>query len=675
MSARHVPSLVRFAAAGLLLVAGCTENPFDPLDPNDHTAGDKPSGAARLVSFASPAELLNYFHGQAVARMSQRGAFGVAELATADAALAPAAADGESFTTTNLQEADVDEADVFKSDGEHFYIARGSTLEVVRAAPMEQLARVSQIELARPIDSMYLTGSHLIVLSQQFVVPADGRDVFITIWPPYYVANSLLVTQVDVSDPTSPAIVAEVELDGTLTASRRVGDALVLILSIVPDLPASGGANAIRRLALGDVLPKARSAGAARELVPWENWLRPDSPEGYYMTAVVTLDARDVRRQHSSIAVMGDAGTVYASRRALYLTDRQYDPLTNVRESTAVHKLAFDESGQVRYVASGTVPGRLLNQFSLSENEGMLRVATTITNVAAFTEQVNRGANVAGRGGANAAAAAADAPTAAGDDGGGVRPPDDVDVSPPRPAPRVTPSSAVLVLAERDGELAVIGSVVDLAPGEQIYAVRFLGQRGFVVTFRQVDPLFALDLSEPTEPRVVGELKIPGYSDYLHPFGENRIIGVGRSVLVNGFGGAVPDKLQISLFDVSDLSRPALVQQVEAGGHGSASDVSETHKAFTITSDGIMGIPARLTDASRPFSFETAFDGVLWYAVSDAGLRELGGVSRLTAGETMTYTPWRRAAVIGDVLYAISPDRVRAAHLGSIGSAAGVVLE
>jgi uncharacterized secreted protein with C-terminal beta-propeller domain len=144
------------------------------------------------------------------------------------------------------------------------------------------------------------------------------------------------------------------------------------------------------------------------------------------------------------------------------------------------------------------------------------------------------------------------------------------------------PDNAVFVLGESNGALDILGSVANFGTNEQIYAVRFLGDHGFVVTFRQIDPLFVLDLSDPQAPRLVGELEMPGYSEYLHPLGENHLMGVGRTTDESEWGRTSVKGIQLSLFDVSDWTNPQVVQQLSLGSWGSYSEISTTHKAFTI---------------------------------------------------------------------------------------------
>nr|QDY92635.1 hypothetical protein fos2004AM_00003 [uncultured Planctomycetota bacterium] len=658
--------LVLSAASIPFLVGGC---PWLP--PPGGGAGD---GEPALTRFTSGEELLNYFKQQATAQQTRStglfglgGAVGLAPgaaqedsgaLAADGAATGGESNEADSYSTTNLQEAGVDESDIFKSDGTRFYIAKGQTLRVVNATPLTELEEVACVEFEVPIEALYLYESKIIALGQRYSFGGgDGPEILM--WPPYYTGASVLVYEVDVSDPSAPEIVGQNELDGSLASSRLTNGRLILILTIAPPLPANPNPLSIGLMSLDQVLPTMRIGDAEQVLVAPEDWFHPESPDGYFTTAVVTLDAEDVETVVGSVAVMANAGTIYASTEALYLTDTQYDSASGYRERTAIHKLAFNDQGVAEYVGSGSVPGRLLNQFSLGEYEGYLRVATHVTNWRLFGDGVGIAVAEAG----------------AGDDGEVVdseadSPADDEDDASPTVVP-TGPYNAVYVLGESAGTLEIAGSIENIAPGEQLYAARFMGPRGYLVTFVRIDPLFVLDLSDPASPSVLGELKIPGYSDYLHPFGDDLLIGVGRSTREMEWGGPVPSAVQVSLFDVSDPANPTTIHQLEIGGYGSTSDVSYTHKAFTFLPDeGLLALPVQLwaeeADSSWQWArdYQCEFEGVLCLTVdATEGFSELGRVASVVYQE-LGWTEWRRGAFIGDVLYALTPAGVRAAELG-----------
>lgn len=612
------------------------------------------SGDPALASFDSPGELLNYFKSQATASLQFGRGFG-ADILALEAPAGPTAdaagdAGGDAgFTTTNIQESGVDESDVVKSDGTHLYIVRDSSLRIVSADPHDQMAEVGRIDVDERIESIYLRGSKVILLTGELGV----GGIELLVWPPFYQGGNTVIYEIDVADRSNPTVSKRIELDGSLATSRLTNDRLIAVLSIVPDLPEPATPLSIALMTMDQIMPKARTSSGTQDIVAWQEWLRPESPDGHFMTAVVTLDADDIESIVASVAVMSNSSTIYASREALYVADAEYDAENHYREFTSIHKFAFDQDGAAGYAASGSIPGRLLNQFSLGEHDGYLRAATHIRtfNLIALD----------------------DGPVNSAEPDAGVS----VDATAQSFAPP-EPSNAVFVLGEVDGNLEVVGEIRGIAPGERIFSARFMGERGFLVTFRQIDPLFGLDLSDPENPILAGELKIPGFSDYLHPLGESHLIGVGRATETTEFGAVIPAGLQLSLFDISDLSDPTLVHQITVGGPGSSSDVSRTHKAFTITRIGerdIIAIPAELwSQQGQFFAQSKTFDGVLTYAVdTQSGFEDLGSITGVVDSE-YGWAPWRRAAFIGDVLYAITPQGVSAARLSSIEDVSSVIL-
>jgi len=649
--------LVLAALAAVALMGGC---PWTTIPD-----GDGSNTKAALKRFNSTDELVTFFRQRALARHTRGfGLFGAGDaLPTADMA-----ADGQengggddsddtSYSTTNIQEEGVDESDKFKSNGAQFFIAKGPTLRIIDAVPFTDMAELASVDFGGyMLDSLYLVGTKVLVLGQTWGLgdPRGGPEIMI--WPPYYQNATTLVAEVDVSDPANPVITQQNELDGSLVTSRLTNGRLIVVLTIAPPVPENLNVFTAGAIGVDDVLPRMRARnGSESVMVPAENWYHPETPDGYYSTAVLTFDAADVTAPLGTVAVLANAGTIYASTEALYITDTEYTEDNNYRSTTALHKLAFNDEGIAEYVASGSVPGRLLNQFSLGEYEGYLRVATHIDPDWLWGAE---GVDVA---------------VAVADTGAREQDADDAtDADPDTDGPRAnSENNAVYVLDEVDGVLEIVGAVEDIAPTEQLYAARFLGTRGFLVTFLRIDPLFVLDLTEPTNPQLLGELEIPGYSDYLHPFGDDLLIGVGRSTRESPWGGVVPDAVQLSLFDVSDLANPTLLHQLELGGYGSTCDASWTHKAFTFMPDrALLAIPLQLMpEQSDPYNdweyyYGPVFDGVACFTVdAENGFTELGRVESVVYDNWYYWSEWRRAAVIDDVLYAVTPAGVRAASM------------
>ena len=287
--------------------------------------------------------------------------------------------------------------------------------------------------------------------------------------------------------------------------------------------------------------------GAAEPITDCGDFWRPSLAYGPSLVSVVTLRLDDPAND-GVISVFGNGDTVYASPGRLYLAADIYNGWYGAMpdkaedwQQTAIHvfDLAYAVDRAV-YLGSGKVPGRVLNQFSLSEYEGDLRVATT-------KDLWTQGPDAS--------------------------------------------ESRVTVLGLQGGALVEKGSVGGLGKGERIYAARFLGPKGFVVTFKQTDPLYTLDLSDPTAPAVVGELKIPGFSTYIHPFGEDHLLTIGRDTFDNGQWVQVGG-VQLTIFDVSDLAAPTQAWKEVLGEGGTQSDALYDHKAFTfLASRGLLVVP------------------------------------------------------------------------------------
>ncbi|MBN2448722.1 MAG: beta-propeller domain-containing protein [Phycisphaerae bacterium] len=646
--------IVIVLAGGLTLwLGGC------PI--TDTTGGNTTPTVAGLQVFASSDELLTYVKEQARERVSAQQRDSYWNFFSLGGAAAPTAmeegatasddsGDGASpgYSQTNLQEAGVDEADIFKSDGTNFYIADDSTLRIVQADPLAGLAQVAEIQVGDDIQDLYIYGDSIIVIGYRYM-DVDPNDYPYPMprwgygWG-WYGVQRLQVSQIDVSDPASPVQTHQLEIDGSLVDSRLADGRLVIISSVTPELPTD--TYEIQELTLDSIMPAVTTSSGDAPAVSWAQWYYPNDRDGVFTTTVMTLDAANVESVIGSLAIIGDAGTIYMSPEALYLTDDEVAADDLYRPVTAIHKITFDAGGVPQYAASGSVPGRLNNQFSLSENEGYLRVATHVEEYGMFIEPWF-GDVVIGIAVSNAEAQ--------------MRTPTE-------------PFNAVYVLGQAGDTLKVIGLIDNIAPGEDIYAVRFMGDHGFVVTFEQIDPLFVMDLTDPTDPTIAGNLKIPGFSEYLHPWGDNYLIGVGQSTAESRWGGTITDGIQLSLFDVSDWSDPQVVQQVTIGEQGSYSDVSSTHKAFTfLPESGLLALPGQVTSGTAAYGWPTEYSSVVVLVSVDAatGFTELGRLDMIAERQgdysEYYYGPyWRRAAFIGDALYAVSDAGVNAAPIADL---------
>jgi inhibitor of cysteine peptidase len=336
--------------------------------------------------------------------------------------------------------------------------------------------------------------------------------------------------------------------------------------------------------------------------------------------AVNVLGDQEIPNEKSYL--LGYASTMYVSQNNMYIT---YSTYTDQIQETKIHRISIDE-GEIEYAASGGVPGYVLNQFSMDEYNDYFRIATTTGEVWAFGESASR--------------------------------------------------SHVYVL---DMELNTIGALEDLAPGEKIYSARFMGNRCYLVTFRKIDPLFVIDLSIPANPQVLGQLKITGYSDYLHPYDENHIIGIGKETIEAEEGNfAWYQGVKISLFDVTDVAVPKEIAKYEIGDRGTDSPILTDHKAFLFDKDkNLLVIPvlvAEIDETKYPGGVpdnmygDFVYDGAYVFHISlEHGLQLRGRITHLADNSDLLKTGYychsaysiQRSLYIDDVLYTVSELKIK----------------
>jgi Beta propeller domain len=605
---------------------------------------DGAAQAGRLQSFGSCGELLAYVKRQAGPLVGPWGLGGgvtgmpmpvaagerdAARSATAD------------YSGTNVQEEGVDEPDLVKSDGSHLFVVAGNRLRVVAARGRPRLVGSLALEPGLSHE-LLLAGSRLLVVSRGagVVLPAPGAER--TVWP--YAPSRTLLTEVDIREPASPRIVRTLTVEADYLSARLAGHtARVVLQASMPreidwespvgstraDLAAALARNRalVASSGVSSWLPSVRIAvrrtGAKREhaLVQCRHVQRPPSFSGLGLLTVLTIDLASGLDPVDSDAVMTDGRVVYASPENLVVaTERWADRPQTARPSaapesvkTALHVFDIADSRRTRYRASGEVPGFLLNQWSLSEHRGVLRVATTELPPWIGGEQTES-------------------------------------------------ESFVTVLDVRAGRLVTLGRVGGLGRGERIYGVRFLGDVGYVVTFRQIDPLYTLDLANPRRPALLGELKIPGYSAYLHPLAGDLVLGLGQDA--TGEGRAVGT--QLSLFDVSDLRRPVRLHRLTIAK--GSSEAEYDHHAF------LHWPPARLAVVPLSSYDDSPFVGAVGFRIGREGIQEVGRISHSGGGAKRLDGSGmiRRAVVVGDTLFTVSDHGVEASSLGTLAQRAWI---
>ncbi|MFI5495513.1 beta-propeller domain-containing protein [Actinoplanes sp. NPDC051859] len=509
------------------------------------------------------------------------------------------------FSGTNSHEKDADEPDIVKTDGRRIVTVDRGTLRVVDAASRQQTGKLDLgLRDAGPVE-LLLAGNVALVLAPGGW--GGGDAVTKRLMPTS--TNPQLIS-VDLSG--APRVVSRYRGQGSLIDARLTGSTARVVLRTTPrvDFPAFSGdeddqlsANrrAIGKAPLAAWLPSWEvTTGATTEQGQADcgRVSRPADYSGGALVSVLTFDlTQPALGNGDAVTIAADSDTVYATGSSLYLASDQRWRLDRgraalpVRQETDLYHFTLTGNQPPVYAAAGNVPGFLINQYALSEWNGHLRVAAT-------NEQANE--------------------------------------------------SAVYVLRPDGDKLVRTGFVAGLGKNERIYSVRFLGPRGYVVTFRQTDPLYSLDLADPTQPKVTGELKITGYSAHLQPAGDGRLIGVGQEADPNGRVRGT----QVSLFDVTDPTEPRRLAQHHTAGAQSEAEW-DPHALLWWPATSLLVVPI----SAAAFDATTTTDGVLALQVTDAGMRQIGFIGQPAI---------RRSLVIDDTLWTVSDAGLQASLLSTM---------
>ena len=586
--------------------------------------------------------------------------------------------DGPDYSTTNVQVANVDEPDFIKNDSKYVYIVSRNTLSIIDAYPAQNAKLVLKIALdieSQYIQNMFLNGDRLVIFyngqSDEEIIPQYD---FIPRRSYSSVTHALIV---DVSDKENPTILKDYSIDGHFRDARMIGDYAYFVTNSnidhqYPRLP-----------------------------IILEDSMLLMTPDAFYFDNMEefsnfnTLTAIDIFGDtiNSETFLMGYTATFYVSENNFYLTYQQNTPfefyenlaqnrffevvvpllpdeiqqeILKIREDTSIslptqwmkiselmqsaynelskeqreklfdeikkalneydakiqedtrktiiHKISIDKDN-IEYVSKGSVPGRLLNQFSMDENQDRFRVATTIEHYTEFQG--------------------------------------------------TTRTNAVYVL---DENLEIVGQLEDIAPDESIFSARFMDDRLYLVTFQQIDPFFVIDLSTDN-PKILGELKIPGFSNYLHPFDEEHIIGIGRDTKETDNGRVQQLGVKIALFNVSDVENPQVADEIIIGDRSTNSEALYNHKAFFFDkSRGILSIPISGNGDSLKQEFNSKiiapefnqWSGFYVYDLnSSEGFKLKGAITHVDGDSRYYGMSNARTFYIEDVLYTISEEYLK----------------
>jgi hypothetical protein len=578
----------------------------------------------------------------------------------------------------------VDEPDLVKTDGQRIVTISNGVMRVVDAQT-HQLTGVLDLSSGAHYGdwsaaNLLLAGNHALVLFSQSVYPAVGPAMSPGASHPgasvpgaagpspnpagvMPIAGPRLVL-VDLSAGT-PQIISQYTMDGSLVDARQVGSVARVVIQSTPrfeplapapdGLPGNtGDSAAIMQAGISQWLPRySTTAGAVTHsgLVDCASVSHPASASytGDSMLTVLTFDlSGSSLGDGEPVTVVADGDTVYSDGASLYIASREWagqavsgtagaaGPRTGVAGAlpvaspayTGIYKFDISGPGRPVYEASGSVPGSIIGasgtaEYSLSAWQGALRIATTTYSMSAG---------------------------------------DDEQLS----------QSAVYVLEQSGDQLVIVGKAGGLGTGEQIYAVRFVGPVGYVVTFRQTDPLYTVDLSDPAQPRVVGQLPLSGYSAYLYPVDATHLIGVGQDA--NALGQTTGTK--ISLFDVSDLAAPVRLATYDLQfGHSEAE--FDPHAFLYWPATRLLVIPVDLPDVMSPQSppqggtsqappgYSPGSEAVVLH-VDDHSFTELGTITHPVTAADLAGTQIRRSLIIGSTLWTLSDSGLKANDAASL---------
>jgi hypothetical protein len=706
-----------FGVGIVLLMASCGGGGGESASVGNGNSPGEPGGAvadARLQRFSTSAELEVYLKDGIRLRASRddRVSDGFPNPESDGASAAPAPVDSR-FSETNLQEAGVDEADTIKTDGRFLYTLVSPEYPFPGIRPVEsddpfprfgeapfirilrisenppdsrEVARLDLREFENRVEGLYLFvdrdgGAPDLLVA----VGGSAADIWGDWHCPYCWGNGTTEVGIfDVGDPERPRSVSRVSVDGRLLSSRRIGNRLYLVTRFGPELPGyvphprdpaerERNERILDAATLADLLPRISANGADQGalVAPERCFLPPREDDVTPEPGLITVTALNLDRpgEMESQSVAGPAETLYVSTESLYVATSRSSAIPPARWParwidepmdgdalppdfsgvTDIHKFRLEEAGPT-YAGSGSVPGNLgwevhKRPFRMSEFEGTLRVATSLGNEWDETSRTRLNLLREGEGG----------------------------------------------MLEETGFVDHIGKA-----GERLYASRFAGPRAFLVTFRMTDPLYVFDLSDPRNPVRAGELEIEGYSDYLHPIDENLLLGIGKDAVPDSSGdpgmrGAWYQGVKLSLFDISDSSRPFELDSMAIGKRGTESEVLHDHRGMAYLPPR-NGFPARLAlpirlhdtpadhewfDPSEPSAYyDWTRTGLYWFEIGAGGIVPAGRivVADREEGDSERWgwgSGGDRSVLLGDSVHYVHDGAVWSAFWGNGTGASG----
>lgn len=650
---------------GLAVVAGINVNNYrssnieQQVITNINVEEKLTTNEEQLITFASKDELINKFEKAAKEYEKNNNyyfltdEFGtvrndvmISAVAESTKEISQSDATTSGYSKTNIQTDGVDESDIIKTDGKRIYYMGNNGKDVKIFEDIDgKINLIKTIKLENDDEdytygnSMFLDSERLIIITQGNIKMEDKENTEVMTeakeiaYIPYRYKP---FTSIYIYDVNNYDLVRKVETEGNLVSSRKIGDSLYLVTNKFLYLY-SFNRDDVMPVYKDTMLGNAYCEVAINNIRGFKDFEKENNCN--YMI-ITSLDLSNEKNKVNIDTYLGSGSDIYCSLDNLFVTKTNYnytyrnrgimidainsvvDNVNNDEEiiTTSIHKFAIKD-GKATYEATGKVNGSLLNQFSMDEYKGNFRITTTDNN-----------------------------------------------------------DNNLYVL---DENLKVIGKLENLASGERIYSTRFMGDKAYVVTYKTVDPLFVIDLKNPSSPKVLGELKIPGYSSYLHPLGENYLLGFGEDSVeksyINWEGKqevvAYSTGLKMSIFDVSDYSNPKEIHSVKIGGRGSYSELLYNHKALLLDEDKkIIAFPASVNKEAgyysdgTPMYGELEFSGALVYNIDvKDGFELKGKISHEGEDKYSKYgSNIQRIIYIGDKFYTISNGAIKSTNMNTM---------
>ncbi len=680
------------ALVSIAILSGCLqkEKNIDNEKPQGNATAI-PESTQELKKFSSAIELQRYLRNisgtGALNTGGVGGEFGLPTVAIKQTAqnLQVATETATDYSTTNIQVAGVDEADFVKNDGKYIYILAEDRLVIIDAFPASTAKILSSTLIQGRPREMFVNGDRLMIFSE------DNDRIYEI--PEYdYIPQPIESTKTmaliyDIADRSNPVQMVNYSINGNYFQSRMIGDYVYFIAkdyvyytaySVEMPLIRKGNEsimspdvyyfdnpeqNYVFHTIASINIKRPDTINAKTFMMGYSDsmyvsgtniyitymknmpaWYYEQQREERFYEIVVPMLPRDVQDKILSIknssldpyekwdnisTVLEDAFNHMSEKEQQQYQDNvrkaveEFDIIKAAEwEKTVIQKIGIEE-GNITYKKKGEVQGSLLNQFSMDESGDYFRVATTTQFWAADHNILYNNVYI------------------------------------------------------MNGDLNVSGKLEKIAPDEKIYATRFIGNRLYMVTFMRTDPLFVIDLSDSSNPKILGELKIPGFSDYLHPYDENLIIGVGKETSENDWGGVSIKGVKLSLFNVSDVNNPLQIARYEIGLPGTDSEALRDHKAFLFDKKkNLLVLPIREVMGKEEYDSKLGYYQKIWqgayvFEITPSNISQKGTISHFDNVEMQYYywgSPWavRRSLFMDDVLYTISARKVMMNNLGNI---------